>query len=192
MPHHQGDLQQFEILFKQLYQRFCNKVQRIVKDREAAEDIVQEVFINYWNSPRKHEVGAPEAYLYKACINKALNQAGSLKRRVELNMQYTYNQPVEIRSPQQDMELHQLQEQLQAAIDALPPICQKVFLLSRYEQMSHKEIAAFLEISPNTVDNHIKKALAVLRKLVISVLLLSTKLYLFSDWVAVSKQWFVC
>ena len=57
-------------------------------------------------------------------------------------------------------------------------MCRKVFLLSRYEEMSHKEIAEFLGISPNTVDNHIKKALAILRKVLLSLVLVACEIIL--------------
>ena len=161
------ELKDFEEIFKINYPILCKHVSRITRDQEAAEDIVQEVFVNFWENSQQN-IENPQAYLYKSCINKALNFASVNNRRSEIDNTILYpNHPTETRSLDQDMEFRELERQVLSIIESLPPMCRKVFLLSRYEEMSHKEIAAFLRISPNTVDNHIKKALSVLRKLLL-------------------------
>ena len=171
MPDEQEQLQTFEELFRSNYKRLCQRVHRIIHDTDAAEDIVQEVFVNFWNNEQRQNIATPEAYLYRAAINKALNYASIQKRRTELEAQFSRQQPLAASDTDLDMQLQETQQKVQQTIDELPPMCQKVFLLSRYEEMSHKEIADFLSISTNTVDNHIKKALAVLRKVLLSLLL---------------------
>lgn len=176
MPDDQDILHSFEELFEHNYQRFCQRVFRITNDLEAAEDIVQAVFISFWERWQRQSIEMPEAYLYTACINKALNYTSSHKRKVRLREAYYKGQTTETgSSPEQEMEQQELEERVQQSIDALPPMCRKVFLLSRYEEKSHKEIAAFLEISPNTVDNHIKKALSILRRLLLSLIIFPFK-----------------
>jgi RNA polymerase sigma-70 factor (ECF subfamily) len=178
MPESQEELHSFEDMFRRNYQRLCQHVFRITKDLESAEDIVQEVFIGYWKRRQLQTVEAPEAYLYKACINKALNFSSSQKRRARLQeLHYKAQQHEAASSPEQEMEEQELEQRVQQGIESLPPMCRKVFLLSRYEEMSHKEIAAFLEISPNTVDNHIKKALSILRKVLLCLLLAPFEIY---------------
>lgn len=166
----------YEELFRRNYQRLCQRVHRITRDADAAEDIVQEVFVNFWNSEQRQHIATPEAYLYRAVINKALNYASSQKRRAELEEHYREEQSLATNNTDQDIHLQELQLKITQAIAALPPMCQKVFLLSRYEEMTHKEIANFLSISTNTVDNHIKKALALLRKILLSLLLVLFKI----------------
>lgn len=76
------------------------------------------------------------------------------------------------------IETKELEQKIEYQIKMLPPQCQKVFLLSRYENLSYKEIAIKLNISENTVDKHIQKALKQLRSsigLIISIFLLSLK-----------------
>ena len=177
MPYQQENLRFFEEMFRRNYPRLCQRVFRITKDLAAAEDIVQEVFINFWNQKLPQKIGAPEAYLYRACINQALNYANSDKRQAQLRELYQQQQPQESNSPEQQLEQLELEKQVQQTIESLPPMCRKVFLLSRYEEMSHKEIAEFLNISPNTVDNHIKKALSILRKFLLTLLLILCKIY---------------
>ena len=179
MPEEQEELRVYEELFRSNYQRLCQRVHRITRDADAAEDIVQEVFVNFWNSEKRQHIATPEAYLYRAALNKALNYASSQKRRTELETEYREQQPLSVSSADQDIQLQELQSKIQQHIAALPPMCQKVFLLSRYEEMSHKEIADFLSISTNTVDNHIKKALSVLRKVLLSLLLVLFKIILY-------------
>jgi RNA polymerase sigma-70 factor (family 1) len=177
MPEEQKDLPHFEELFRRNYPRLCQRVCRITQDMEAAEDIVQEVFVHLWDSGQLQTIALPEPYLYKAALHKALNYTASQKRRATLGIQYTAQQAISGNNAEQELELAELQQKADEAIAALPPVCRKVFLLSRYEEMSHKEIAAFLEISPNTVDNHIKKALSILRKALLSTLLPLAPIY---------------
>ncbi|WP_162052092.1 RNA polymerase sigma-70 factor [Pontibacter pamirensis] len=165
-------------MFRRNYQRLCQRVHRITRDADAAEDIVQDVFVGFWNSEQRPHLATPEAYLYRAAINKALNYVSSQKRRTELDAQYREEQSLALNSTELDVQLQETQQKVQQAIEKLPSMCQKVFLLSRYEEMSHKEIAAFLSISTNTVDNHIKKALSVLRKVLLSLLLVLFKIIL--------------
>ena len=66
----------------------------------------------------------------------------------------------------EDLDSKQLHQRLQEGIAQLPPKCKAVFLLSREDHLSHKEIAERLHISINTVDQHIQKALRLLRETV--------------------------
>ena len=177
MPDDQDKLCSFEKLFERNYQRFCQRVFRITNDIGVAEDIVQEVFISFWERWQRQSIETPEAYLYTACINKAINYTSSHKRKAQLQEAHYKGQATQTgSSPEQDMEQQELEERVQQSIDALPPMCRKVFLLSRYEEKSHKEIAAFLEISPNTVDNHIKKALSILRRVLLYLIIFPFKI----------------
>jgi RNA polymerase sigma-70 factor (family 1) len=177
MPEEQNDLRTFEELFRRNYPRLCQRVCRITHDMEAAEDIVQEVFVHLWDSGQLQTIALPAPYLYKAALNKALNYTAGQKRRAALGVQYSAQQPVSGNNTEQELELAELQQKADEAIASLPPVCRKVFLLSRYEEMTHKEIAEFLDISPNTVDNHIKKALSILRKALLSTLLPLAPIY---------------
>jgi RNA polymerase sigma-70 factor (ECF subfamily) len=166
------EINDFENIFKKNYPLLCKQVVRITRDLESAEDIVQEVFVNLWEKDRAN-IANIEAYLYRACIHKALNYISVNNRRSVLNQTAVYpRQPTHTRSLDEEMEFRELERQVSAIIDSLPPMCKKVFLLSRYEEMSHKQIADFLAISPNTVDNHIKKALSVLRKVLLHLIII--------------------
>ncbi|CAN5860686.1 RNA polymerase sigma-70 factor [soil metagenome] len=174
------ELRAFEEMFRRDYPLLCQRVFRIIKDQEAAEDLVQEAFISYWNKNQQRTIQSPEAYLHTACINKAITYASSNKRKSQLRKElYQERQADTGRTPEGDLESKELEQRVQHAIETLPPMCRKVFLLSRHEEMSHKEIAAFLGISPNTVDNHLKKALSLLRKALLGLLLMLPEIYFY-------------
>lgn len=160
-------LQQFEDLFNTYFVKLCAKAYLISGDKEAARDIVQDVFIRFWD--RKDElqkVDSIEAYLYKSVVNQALNYINSHKRKMLHQEKILYVTPSSSNDVEDNINESELQQRITYAIEKLSPMCKKVFLLSRYEQMTYKEIASFLAISENTVDNHIKKALAILRKVI--------------------------
>lgn len=174
------ELKYFEEIFKLYHPVLCKHVSRIIHDLDAAEDIVQDVFIGFWDKNQERKIDNPYGYLYKACINRALNYVSINNRRTEINDMFLHHSvPSERISLEQSLEFRELELRVQSAIEALPPMCRKVFLLSRYEEMSHKEIASFLHISPNTVDNHIKKALSILRKILLHLSILLNTIHIF-------------
>jgi RNA polymerase sigma-70 factor (ECF subfamily) len=141
----------------------CSTVFRIVQDREVAKDVVQEVFIRFWN---KHQSLPPDleikAYLHRAAINGALNHLKKTKRILQDSLESTED----IAEPQQTESIlytNDLKMELTRTIDRLPPICRTVFLLSRFDEMPNNQIAKQLEISLKSVEKHITKALKSLR-----------------------------
>jgi RNA polymerase sigma-70 factor (ECF subfamily) len=69
----------------------------------------------------------------------------------------------EAESPEKIMQMDELLEILNKLISSLPPQCQKIFLMNRFEGRKSKEIAEELNLSPRTVETHIFKALHVLK-----------------------------
>jgi len=166
----------FENLYFEYYAYLCRSIYRFVKDEEITKDIVQDVFLKYWQkfpaSPAgRHELRineSPKAYLKRACINQALNYLKETNRRKDRESNYfeETHQSADI-SERPDMKYSEDETSIniRQAIDQLPPACRNSFLLSRHEQKSYKEIANLLDISVNTVEKHIGKALNILRKI---------------------------
>jgi RNA polymerase sigma-70 factor (ECF subfamily) len=160
----------FEKIYFEYYSYLCQGMYRFVKDEEITKDIVQDVFMKYWQ--KIHEIRiteSPKAYLYKACINESLNYLKEKERREAREHNYSSKHVASSRqSDQPDIQFlaEETSKGVDAAIDQLPQACRAAFLLSRHEQKSYKEIAKLLDISVNTVEKHIGKALKVLRKLV--------------------------
>lgn len=152
-----------ELLFKKYYSDVCYAVYRIIPDATLSEDIAQDVFLEIW---RKRETinikTSVKAYLKKAGVNKALNHIRARKVRFERDDSHEM-QNISIRDHAGEVEVLDLQAIIDKAIDSLPNKCRIVFSLSRFEELSYKEIAGKLDISVKTVENQIGKALKILR-----------------------------
>lgn len=153
--------QAVEKLFQLYYSDLCKSVYRILKDEGLAEDIVQEVFYELWRKRDRLGVQTSfRAYLKRAAINKSLNYIRDNKIKFDGDEHYAYIESKENLSKQ--IELKNLKEIVDQEIDKLPPKCRRAFILSRYDDLSYKEIAAEMEISTKTVEKHISKALKIL------------------------------
>jgi RNA polymerase sigma-70 factor (ECF subfamily) len=152
------NLAEFEVLYHKLFNPLCNKANRIINDPDAAKDIVQELFVKFWsNKPQINT--SPEQYLHKSVVNSTLNYLDSHKRHTQAALQQRFHMTISSNNIEESISASELSKKIDDIFNDLPPVCKKVFALSRYEYLSHKEIADHLNISVNTVDNHIKHAL---------------------------------
>lgn len=160
-----GDKGAFELMFRTYYQPLCNYAYSTVKDMDDAEEIVQNAFFHIWDKRAALEVRTSmRSYLYRAVHNDCLNKIkhGKVKRMYAEHQLATGSNVAEDSSKQlQGKELSTL---IHKAIETLPEQCGHVFKLSRFENMKYSEIAAHLDISVKTVENHMGKALRILRE----------------------------
>lgn len=158
-------LKNFEKLYFENYNMLCRSVYRFVKDEETTKDIVQEVFIKYWKRMNKMHITESEiAYLQKSCINAALNYLKEVTRRQSRELDFAESASKDTSRPDDSYQTWETSRAIDATIEALPPTCREAFILSRHEAKSYKEIAEILDISVNTVEKHIGKALKRLRE----------------------------
>ena len=161
----QGEEWALDNLFRAHYTYLCQAVFRVIGDRNLAEDLVQEVFYEVWRKRATLTINQSlRAYLKRAAVNRTLNYI----RDQRLIVDDESAMPLEVASEQigalQQLEAEELEVQIEGAIRDLPERCRLVFGLSRFEEMSNKEIAAHLEISVKTVENQMTKALRLLRE----------------------------
>lgn len=161
---HQNDETAIERIFKQYYSYICSAVYKIIPDPNLTEDLAQDVFYELWRKREKIEINSSlKAYLKRAAINKALNYIRSKKMKFDSDDDAAVIN-IAVSSSEGSYEAMELQEIINAVIDTLPEKCRIVFMMSRFEEMSYKEIAAKLEISIKTVENQISKALKILKR----------------------------
>ena len=153
-----------DLLFRTHYADLCRAVYRIIPDTNLVEDLAQEVFYELWKKRDKIVINTSiMAYLRRAARNKALNFIRDKKIKFEEEEKIPDLTSSEINSIQQ-LEVAELQEKIDQAIDQLPERCRLVFTLSRFEEMTYQQIADELSISIKTVENQISKALKLLRR----------------------------
>lgn len=154
---------EFEELFKKYFPSLCNIGYAVVKDQDQAKDIVQQVFIKFWD--KRNSVNTDDnihAYLKKAVVNTAINHLEKYKRLQLADDFQNFNiENKENESKEQKIEA--LNRAIKNAISHLPDKCQTVFSLSKYEGMTNQEIADYLEISIKAVEKHISRAFKELR-----------------------------
>lgn len=153
-----------ELLFRLYYQPLCTHSVRFVYSKEVAEDIVSEVFYNFWNTEAWLVVNTSyRAYLFRSVRNRSYNYlSNDLKKSDPLTSAGQQEVP-QSESPERILQTEELLTTINTIISSLPPQCQKVFLMNRFEGLKSKEIAKELDISPRTVETHIFKALSVLK-----------------------------
>lgn len=148
----------FKEVFEQNYEKLCGVAFAIVKDRDDSRDVVQQVLCEFWDyRDRWPEINCYSAYLYTAVYRFAiLLQKKSLVFKNEKLLSKRINPGYQQTDTLAYQELEQL---IFNTINDLPPKCKEIFLLSREEELSYKEIAASLDISIKTVETQMGIAL---------------------------------
>ncbi len=159
-----GDREAWEQLVELYYNPLFAFILSMVKNEATAEELVQDIFVNIWTKREKIDITISlKAYLFRASRNHTLNY---LKRR---NFEQNYQRNLASTSVSYNYEtektvhFNELQQKLEKAIESLPESCREIFKLSRFEELTYKEIAETLDIPARTVHYQIGLALKELR-----------------------------
>lgn len=154
----------FEKLFDQFYEPLCKYAYTILRDMDDAEDVVQSTFFKLWDQRHTLSIESSlNSYIYRIVHNNSINIIRQQSNHQEHNENWLKTATKELNTTIEDIEAKELQSAINQALENLPPQCKKVFMMSRMDQMAYSEIAKELNISPKTVENHIAKALKLLR-----------------------------
>ncbi len=153
------------LAFNQLYERHWDAMYqasyRLLRDQELAKDVLQEVFFDLWTRRESLGLKNVSGYLYRAVRFQSLKQ---LRRAPLLDIHHEYFANVlAINNTQQQLDVDQLEKTLTASLDELPPKYKEIFELSRFQNLSNKEIADRLELSQRTVDWYLHTVLKHLK-----------------------------
>ena len=161
-----------EDLYVQYYRRFINVAARYVRDTVVAEDLVSDSFMAFFEEePRlAADVNKP-AYILTIVKNKCLNHLNARLRHLQIEKDiHTTRQRLiqaDIRSlaasDPSSLLTQEIMDILEQAIDRMPTLTRRVFVSSRYDEKSYKEIARELNISFTHVNFEMRRALKVLR-----------------------------
>jgi RNA polymerase sigma-70 factor (family 1) len=157
-----GDEDALTLIYKKYWQPLFTSGYNILKDRQACEDIIQELFIRLWNNRHAIEITVSlKAYLYASMRYEVYRQirAGAVRADIFDDL----HERLPATATYGNIEYKELIAQVNMVVDTLPEKCREVYKLSREEYLTHKEIAGRLNISTKTVENHLTKALRQLR-----------------------------
>lgn len=171
-----GDKDEFTSLYTQYWNQVYSFSRLYLVNPDTAEEVVQEVFIKVWEAKEtlRDDVDF-KGFLFIVTRNLIFS-----KFRKDLNEDYykltVLNALEQSYTIEDELEAKDLSAYIDILIQNLPPRCKEIFILSRTENMSYKEIAEKLAISEKTVENQISKALGYLKKnlRLLSVFLLLT------------------
>jgi len=154
--------------FTEIYNRFFGLLYihavRRLNDEDEASDLIQELFTSIWDKRNSFLLsGSLSSYLYTSIRNRMLNNFEHKKvadKYIESlagyeDLDYTY--------ADHKIRERDLRKLIEKEIDHLPEPMRQIFLMSRMEHLSHKEIAEKLDVSEQAVKSHVKRALKILR-----------------------------
>ncbi|WP_303316236.1 sigma-70 family RNA polymerase sigma factor [Flavivirga abyssicola] len=147
----------FQLYYPLLYAR----VRKIVKEQEDCKEIVQETFILFWDkvtiiSPEKHFI---ESYLWKILKSQIVKFYRESKKNKVHFEEYTQYENLPIENMAAEIDATELKNMIKNALQILPKRTKEVFLLSKLNKLTYREIAEELDISIKTVEYHISYAI---------------------------------
>ncbi|SDE66235.1 RNA polymerase sigma-70 factor, ECF subfamily [Mucilaginibacter pineti] len=154
--------------FSELYTRYwdilIDAAFKRLKSRESAEELVQDLFVSFFM--RRREINPKstlEAYLKTALRNQVFRTFHIQQSHQKDLAGLMTRENIQPFMPDELLEAKELKEKIYLIAEKMPEKCREVFIMSRYEQLSHQDIADKLNISVNTVKRHITKALSILK-----------------------------
>ncbi len=159
-----GDSHAFERLFKKYSVQLLNFASGRIKNRQAAEDMVQEVFVSIWLNQAKLNPELPvKSYLYKAVLNQVYKHYRHIK--VEFDSKDLINLSKDaVKTPEENLDEKERAKIIRDFIEKLPEKCREIFKMNRYQGLKYSEIAEILDISVNTVKTQMGRAFKTLSK----------------------------
>lgn len=152
--------------FEEIYNRHSKKMFvyafNIFKKEEICEDIVQNVFIDFWSKRKEVKITNIKPYLFQSVKFQVFKQIRNEKisqdhltrlNVIDVSLDFS-----------QELELGELEARINEEVNKLPPRCQEIFIMSRFHYKSNNEIALELKISMQAVKNQISKAIKLLKE----------------------------
>lgn len=156
-----GSENAYYTLFEKHWERLYSMAVHLIKDREIAKDIVQDIFLSFWENRGVQPIQNVGGYLSRAAKFASLKELRDSRSTLHDAVERAKDLSS---SEQSNLDTEELQLQISEAVDELPERCKEVFVLSREEHLTNKEIAEKLNLSQRTVETHISNALKHLRK----------------------------
>jgi RNA polymerase sigma-70 factor (ECF subfamily) len=155
--------------FDVLYNKYCKRVYKfgysILKSQEESENLMQDVFLSLWENRQKVKKDSSiKSYVFTITYNSAVSIIRKKAKESEFveylkSLQEISEEPVNV-----ELEYNELADKLDEIIKGLPQRQKEVYLLHRIEGLKYSEIAKRLNISVNTIENHMSRALKTIRE----------------------------
>ncbi len=159
-----GDIGQFESLFRSTYSSLVNYARTLLKDNDTAEEIVQDLFYIMWRDRKKIKIiSSLNGYLFRSVYNKSMHYLEHQKVVKRHAGKAVAGISIDTEDPAEVLKYKELHEKIAKIIEKLPERCARIFCMSRFEGLKYSEIAEELSISVKTVEANMGKALKEFR-----------------------------
>lgn len=159
-----------ETAFKYFFDKYVNKVYQFiynfVKDKAEAEDITQIVFIKIWTKKSTiTKISSLDGYVFTVAYRLVIDHYRSSETKFKKHVSNDYNTEILLssNSAEDAVNKHQLESIYEKALNVLPPKRREIFVLSRHDGLTNKQIAVKLNISIKTVESHMTASLSALK-----------------------------
>lgn len=159
-----------EVVFKSIFDKYqsflYNYVYARTKSEYLSEEVVQITFIKLWNGKKTIDTHIDiESVLFRIAKTTLIDELRKIliRQRKESEVRNSLIMKEKEESSNIAINCEDINKRLREIIEMLPPKRKKVFELSRFEGLSHKEISLRLDITPKSVENHINHALKIIR-----------------------------
>jgi len=158
-----GDYQAFSEIYNRYWEKMAIYAIRITKSQEEGADIVQEMFVSIWNRRDVIDVkGNLPAYLIRGTKNLSLKYLEKNLRKNHFMDRLSVITDYLTIDVEQNLSVKELQDSIDAAVEKLPSKMKQVYILSRCDQLTHREIAEKLGLAQTTVKKQINNALKII------------------------------
>jgi RNA polymerase sigma-70 factor, ECF subfamily len=160
----EGDQSVFNQIFRDNYVTLVSYSRKFIRDKEEAEEVVQELFVNFWKKRASIEVNTSlKSYLFRSVHNMCINQIKRKKVKDKFEEYYIRNGSVFSADFSNIIDEQELQRKISKALEEMPEKVRVTFQLIRFEDMKYKEAAGKLGISVKTVEAQMGIALRHMR-----------------------------
>ncbi len=155
----QGNKEAFDILYNRYSGRIYGNILKLIKDKEIAQELLQDVFVKLWEKRESITIHSSfSAYLFVASKYRVYNFIRSLSAEQQVQAYLSFTQTDIYQHVEEDLIAKETEQAIQYIIELLPPKRRDVYKLSKIENKSYDEISQLLGISVSTINDHIVKA----------------------------------
>lgn len=160
-----GNIQEYELLFREFFQPLLFYAVSILKSEANAEEVVQDIFFALWKNKKSLNIHTSfSSYLYKSVHNNCLQVLRKEQRKLKYEQDRQNWNYHETMSPGEILQYNELYDKINTIVEELPENCKTIFKLNRFHGLKYSEIAEKLAISIKTVEANMTKALKHLRR----------------------------
>ena len=166
----EGDIRSFELLYDRISGLLFSMAYRVLNDREAAEDVLQDVFIQIWDKASSYDAvrGKPLTWAVTMTRNKAIDRLRSSRRRYQLQNELEQEAVIDLHSSGQnspgELELSEKSMQVREAVKRIPVDQRRAIELAFFSGMTQAEIAVELGEPLGTIKARIRRGMMRLRE----------------------------